>query len=84
LIITVDGQVVFKGTTERTLGYYTAVCTPAKGKNVKIQLADFSKDEGDSYGKEVSGKTLGDGVGNDTGAKGTLSIIEAEIYEAVK
>jgi hypothetical protein len=84
LIITVDGQVVFKGTTARTLGYYTAVCMPVKGKNVKIQLAGFSRDEGDGYGKEVSGKTLGDGVGTDTGAKGTLSIIEAEIYEAVK
>lgn len=83
LIITVDGRVAFQGTTERSLGYYTAVCKPVKGRKVKIQLTNFSKDEGNNYGKEVSGKKLGDGVGNaNADAKGTLSIIEVEIYEA--
>ena len=34
---------------------------------------------------EVSGKKLDDGVArDDVNAKGTLSIIEVEIYEAVK
>jgi beta-galactosidase len=34
---------------------------------------------------EVSGKKLDDGVSrDDSNAKGTLSIIEAEIYEALK
>lgn len=83
LIISVDGKEVFSGTTKPTLGYYTIICKPQKGKNVKIQLATLSKDESGNTMVEVSGKKLDDGVArDDSKAKGTLSIIEAEIYEA--
>nr|WP_240348157.1 sugar-binding domain-containing protein [Longitalea arenae] len=85
LIITVDGKEVFSGSTRPTLGYYTIHCKPQQGKKVRIQLAALSKDEGGNQVVEVSGKKLDDGVArDDSKAKGTLSIIEAEIYEAVK
>jgi hypothetical protein len=84
-VITVDGKEVFAGTTQTSLGYYTIRCKPHKGKKVRIQLATPSKAEGGPVMVEVSGKKLDDGVArDDSKAKGTLSIIEAEIYEAVK
>ena len=84
LIITVDGKEAFKGTTQTTLGYYTIICTPTKGKKVRIQLATMTKDQEGKIMVEVSGKKLDDGVArDDSKAKGTLSIIEAEIYEAI-
>ena len=52
---------------------------------MRIQLATLSKEEGGNQMVEVSGKKLDDGVArDDSKAKGTLSIIEAEVYEAVK
>lgn len=33
--ISIDGKEVFKGNTERSLGYFTAVCLPHKGRKVK-------------------------------------------------
>jgi beta-galactosidase len=85
LIITVDGKEAFNGSTQTNLGYYTIKCKPQTGKKVKIQLSVVSQDKGNNTEVEVSGKKLDDGVArNDANAKGTLSIIEAEIYEAVK
>ncbi|MBL7739927.1 MAG: DUF4982 domain-containing protein [Chitinophagaceae bacterium] len=84
LQITVDGKVTFNDTTLRSLGYFNAVCTPQKGKKVRIQLLKPSVLTSDNA-TEVSGKKLDDGVArNDANAKGTLSIIEVEIYEALK
>lgn len=85
LRITVDGREVFNGKTPLTLGYCTLACKPAKGRKVRIQLASISKDPGGSQMVEVTGKKLDDGVArDDSRAKGALSIIEAEVYEAVK
>ncbi|AHF15126.1 sugar-binding domain-containing protein [Niabella soli] len=84
LIIMVDGQEVFNGRTQPTLGYYTIQCKPVKGKKIRIQLA------GDTSGKaskdvEVGGKKLNDGVARvDVKGRDVLSIIEAEFYELVK
>ncbi|WP_207512757.1 glycoside hydrolase family 2 protein [Longitalea luteola] len=84
LVITIDGKEAFSGTTRPTLGYYTITCKPQKGKKVRIQLATQSKEEAGNQMVEVSGKKLDDGVPrDDSKAKGTLSIIEAEIYEAL-
>ncbi|MCU7550646.1 DUF4982 domain-containing protein [Chitinophagaceae bacterium LB-8] len=84
LIITVDGKEAFNGKTATTLGYYTVVCNPQRGKKVKIQLATLSEDQGGNKMVEVTGKKLDDGVARDDAkAKGTLSIIEAEIYESL-
>ena len=84
LVITVDGKEVFSGITHSSLGYCTLACKPTKGKKVRIQLATSSKDEGGNTMVEVSGKKLDDGVTrDDSKAKGTLSIIEVEVYEGV-
>ena len=85
LLITVDGKEAFNGVTPLSLGYFTLKCNPQKGKKVRIQLAGASRDGAGNQMAEVSGKKLDDGVArDDSKAKGTLSIIEAEIYEAVK
>jgi beta-galactosidase len=86
LLITVDGKEAFNGSTQPTLGYYTIKCSPQTGTKVRIQLKDASLARGnDNMGLEVSGKKLDDGVTrNDANAKGTLSILEVEMYEALK
>jgi beta-galactosidase len=85
LLITVDGKKAFADTTVRSLGYFTAMCTPIKGKKVRIQLVTLSQEQESTSMVEVSGKKLDDGVvRDDKNAKGTLSIIETEIYEKPK
>jgi beta-galactosidase len=84
LLITVDGKEIYNDTTQRTLGYFTAVCKPQRGKKLRIQLAKATKDNGEQM-TEVTGKKLDDGVTrNDAGAPGRLSIIEVEIYEGIR
>lgn len=81
LRILVDGKEVFKGNSKNSLGYFTAICTPTKGKSVTIQLMGSGKDNQANIGVEVNGKKLDDGVERaETKLKGGLSIIEAEIY----
>ena len=84
LLITLDGKEIFRDTTQRSLGYFNAVCKHQKGKKLRIQLLEPSKVTADNS-TEMSGKKLDDGVArNDINAKGTLSIIEVEIYEAIQ
>jgi beta-galactosidase len=79
--ISVDGQVVFKDTTTRNLGYFTARFAPAKGRIIKIELYATGEIK-EVMGTEVNGKKLDDGViRNDANAKGIFSIIEAEFYQ---
>jgi beta-galactosidase len=84
--ILVDGVEVFNGVTPKSLGYCTLACKPTKGKTVTIQLASEASAKDDSkIGVEMGGKKLDDGVArNDANAKGTLSIIETEIYSKLK
>ncbi len=85
LKITIDGKEIFSDTTQRSLGYFTAICKPQKGKKLRIQLATLTKDQEGNTMVEVSGKKLDDGVArDDKNAKGTLSIIEVEVYEKPK
>jgi beta-galactosidase len=82
LIITLDGKEIFNGNTKTSLGYYTIHCNAHKGKKLRIQLADVAQNKNADAGVEVNGKKLDDGVArNDANAKGTLSIIEVEVYE---
>lgn len=82
--ITVDGKEVFKDSTGKSLGYFTAICKPVAGKKVRIELTSEIGNTANA-GVEVNGKKLDDGVTrDDSKAKGTLSIIEVEIYEKVK
>ena len=85
LLITVDGKEVFNGLTQTTLEYYTVSCKPEKGTKVRIRLSGAAVNQGSNTGIEVNGKKLDDGVARDDAkARGTLSIIEAEIYEALE
>lgn len=82
LRITVDGKEVFNAVTEKTLGYFTAVCKPVKGSIVKIELLGEAVGNNEGAMAEVNGKKLDDGVArNDANAKGRISIIEVEFYE---
>lgn len=83
LQISIDGQVVFRDSTQRSLGYITLSFPPKTGKKVKIELLDKGGMQ-ELIGTEMNGKKLDDGVSrNDANTKGRLSIIEAEIYEKV-
>lgn len=85
LIITVDGKEAFNGSTQTSLGYYTIQCKPQTGSKVRIQLASASTTKENNAGVEVSGKKLDDGVArDDSKARGRLSIIEIEFYEALR
>ncbi|GAB2806135.1 DUF4982 domain-containing protein [Ferruginibacter profundus] len=82
LRITVDGKEVYRDSTPKSLGYCTLSCKPTKGKKVRIELVKETTSAATTTGMEVNGKKLDDGVGrNDATAKGTLSIIEVEVYE---
>lgn len=81
LRITVDGAEAFSGTTLKSLGYVTLPLKPMRGKTIRIELSGEVKEK-DEFGiVEITGKKLADAVGSVS--KGTLEIIEAEIYEAL-
>lgn len=85
LIILVDGKVVFNGPTTPGLGYFTASFQPTTGRFVTIKLGNGATiNKGVDIGLEVTGKKLDDGIMRDGAmVKGTLSIIEVEIYKTV-
>ncbi|WP_207532294.1 glycoside hydrolase family 2 protein [Desertivirga arenae] len=85
LQILVDDKIVFDGNTEKGLGYYLAKCKPVKGKKVTVRLNSENSGKDDSnIGTEMGGKKLDDGVARTDGnSKGSLSIIEAEIYQKI-
>ncbi len=82
LKIYVDNKLAFNGNSKTSLGYFTVRFPPIKGKTVKIELAESTKTQGKDYGTEVGGKKLDDGVTrDDVNTKGSLSLIEVEIYK---
>jgi beta-galactosidase len=78
--IMVDGKEAFKGTTERSLGYYTASFPPVTGKTVSVELVGANT-SGDAFGTivEVTGKKLESGEAS--AERSVLEIVEVEIYE---
>jgi hypothetical protein len=80
LRVSVDGQEAWLGATPKSLGYVTLPLKPTVGKTVRLELVG-AIDEQDGFGMvEVTGKKLETNSVN-ADAKGTLEIIEAEIYE---
>jgi len=81
--ITIDDKEVYKDSTQRSLGYFTAKFKPTSGKSLKIELLDSKAEARDYFGMvEVTGKKLDDGVvRDDKNARGRISIVEIEIYE---
>jgi len=79
--ILVNDKIAWEGVTLRNLGYCTLTFPPIIGNSVKIQLMDGTTLV-QNKSIEVNGKSLDDGVKSDNAAvKGSLSIIEIEIYE---
>ena len=79
-----DEKLVFDGNTDVTLGYCTLSFPRTRGEKITIKLknAPFTTRENNQV--EMGGKKLDDGVArNDVNAKGTLSIIEADIHQVV-
>ncbi|SHF00340.1 protein of unknown function [Dysgonomonas macrotermitis] len=85
--IFVDDKEVYKGETEKSLGYISIPITPTKGRFVKVQLIGQSTDS-DAFSDivEVTGKIELDLYRdpNATDAKGQLRIVEIDVHESVK
>ncbi len=84
LKISVDGKVVFTGTTTRSLGYVTISLPRAMGKSIKIELAGEAANR-DALGNiiEITGTPDPNSQANRGGAT-KLGIVEAEFYSLVK
>jgi len=80
VIISVDGQEVFRGVARRSLGYVTLPLRRVKGQHVKIALAEESK-VGDAYKLVEVEKQANSSTGAEHVSRKSLSIIECECYE---
>ncbi|MEJ5259566.1 MAG: sugar-binding domain-containing protein [Anaerohalosphaeraceae bacterium] len=82
--IRVDDKIVFAGRTRQNLGYYTIRFEPVRGRSLTVELTG-RPDEQDAFGLvEVTGQK--DEAGTETAAssaRGTLKILELEIYGPV-
>lgn len=83
LKISVDGRVVFMGTTPRSLGYVTLSFPSATGKSIKIEL-DGEAANRDALGNiiEITG-TLDPNSQANRGGSTKLGIVEAEFYSNI-
>lgn len=82
--ILVDDQKVFEGETRQNLGYYTIRFEPVRGKSLTLQMIGAGQDR-DGFGLvEVTGKKDEAGQASaDPNARGTLKVVELEIYSPV-
>ncbi|HZB44243.1 MAG TPA: hypothetical protein VE360_03315, partial [Pyrinomonadaceae bacterium] len=82
--VSVDGKVVFDGVTPQSLGYVTLSFAPASGKSLKIELTAAAA-ERDAFGQvtELADPKNAETAGGRGDAKGSLDIVEIEIYEPV-
>ncbi|MES2465222.1 MAG: discoidin domain-containing protein, partial [Armatimonadota bacterium] len=82
--ITIDGKEVFRGNTPQSLGYITIPVTPTRGRNVGIELIGATVNR-DAFGGivELENPANAATTGGSATAKGSLSIVEVEIYEPV-
>ncbi len=83
--ILVDNKVVFEGNTPRSLGYVTFSFPPVTGRSLRIELRGSASNR-DAFGNiiEIPGTPDPQSAADRGGAKGTLSIIEIEIYTPVR
>jgi hypothetical protein len=83
--VLVDDQEVFLGATPRSLGYVTIPLKPTIGRTVTIQLIGESRERDDFDMTEVMGMKLAAGTGGDNSdGRGTLRIVEVELYVPLK
>jgi beta-galactosidase len=80
LRITVDGQEVYRGRTPLSLGYVTLPLKPVSGKIVKVELVDAAQ-IGDGFNFTELQNQANASTGDERQGRGTLSIVEIELYE---
>ena len=80
LKITVDGQPAYTGVTPASLGYVTLPLKPTKGKTVRIQTTGSPRPSKEFDLTEVTGKQSNDGDALPANTKGTLGLVEAELF----
>lgn len=80
--ILVDDREVFRGSTPRSLGYVTIPFAATRGRSLKIELTGSASNR-DAFGNivEIPGTPDPQSNAGKGGEKGTLSIVEVEIYE---
>ncbi|WP_324675006.1 glycoside hydrolase family 2 protein [Hymenobacter sp. GOD-10R] len=83
--ILVDDKEVFRGTTERNLGYYTAIFAPQTGQRLRIELVGAGSNQ-DAYNitelaEQKAAPKNPTAATDQPGPAGTLGIVEAEVYE---
>lgn len=79
----VDDKQVFEGWTPPSLSYVTLTFPPTVGKTLKIQLIGNSREGDAAPGVTELQNAANAAVTGDTKAKGTLVVIEAELYAPV-
>lgn len=82
LRVTVDDEEVYRGVTPRSLGYVTLPLSPVNGQRVKIELISKSEARDGFNITELQNEANAE-TGDPRQGRGTLSIVEAEFYEAV-
>ncbi len=82
--VLLDDKVVFEGATPRSLGYVTLAFPPVTGRTLKIELTGSASNR-DAFGNiiEIPGTPDPQSSAGKGGARGTLGIIELEIYGPV-
>lgn len=81
LLIRVDGTEVWRGLTERSLGYVTLPLAPQRGQVVSIELTGEAAGGAETVATEVANQKIVD-TGASRLGRGVLSIVEAEFYRA--
>ncbi|MFD1875256.1 glycoside hydrolase family 2 protein [Hymenobacter bucti] len=81
LRILVDGQEVFRGTTARSLGYFTAVFPPRTGQVLRIELVGATQAKDAFNITELETPKVPTAATDQPGPAGTLGLVEVEIYE---
>ena len=79
--ILVDGQEAFRGTTERSLGYYTATFAPRTGQKIRIELTGTAQAKDAFNITELEATAVPTAATDQAGPPGTLGLVEVEIYE---
>lgn len=79
--ILVDGQEVFSGKTERSLGYFTAEFAPRTGQKVRVELTGQTQAKDAFTITELETPKAATAVTDQAGPPGTLGLVEVEVYE---
>jgi len=77
----VDGQEVFRGTTARSLGYFTAVFPPRTGQVLRIELVGATQAQDAFRITELDTPKAPTAATDQPGPPGTLGLVEVEVYE---